>query len=756
MTIHSILSSISMVVAMSSVAPAQQPAVKIGFGTNNVRSLEYAGSEFMKSGEPRVAKVVLRDATGVREGSLQSSVVANSSLQEITRTYSWGRLRFKYAANLNQLSISISVTNTSTASIDSLVVEPAILQFPTQVQVSDATTPIVFHNIGAPTVLEMLYGMGVLVLVNEDVAKPLLLGFPVALDTPANTTFAVAVTTGANPYSDMPRVIERPIPPGGSDEYRISMRFGPVGSTAALLAKDVFERFAAENPATFAWTDRRPIGTLFLATAATGWETNPRGWLLDPKINILTMEGREDFRTRLLAWADESIRILRDMNAQGMIAWDLEGEQHPHPVTYIGDPRLIGTLAPEMEPLVDEFIARFRGAGLRIGLAVRPQVLHIPSEGGVLRQVDTENPAQVLIEKIDYAKRRWGATIFYIDSNGDPNLPIDSKILRSVAGAHPDVLLVPEHENVGYFAFSAPYNELRGGVTSTPAAARATYSRSFSFINTADGPIQDRFDQLVQSVQDGDILLFRSWYPDPANDLVKEIYRRVVDRTPPNVAITSTQNGAALMGTAPLSAWASDNLGLAGVQFRVDGTPIGPESTTDPYRVSFSTFAFPNGTHTLTAVARDRAGNTASADVVVNIHNDAHATCPEVGTDAFAGCYYAGPDLADLRLVRGSGTIDFNWGHSPPLEGVSSDHFSALWQGTFTFNPGEYSFEVLADDHARLFIDGELVVNAWDERFEQPITVNRRMTAGTHFLRVEFRNREEAARARVAWRQTSQ
>jgi hypothetical protein len=583
-----------------------------------------------------------------------------------------------------------------------------------------------------------------------------MLGFPTPLDSPVNTTFPIAINTGLNPYSDRPRAIERPIPPGGSDEYRISMRFGSVGSTAPQLAKDVFERFAAENPAIFGWTDRRPIGTLFLATSATGWETNPRGWLLDPRINILTEEGRVDFRNRLLAWADESVRILKDMNAQGVIAWDLEGEQHPHPVTYIGDPRLIGTLAPEMEALVDEFIGRFRAAGLRIGLTLRPQLLHIPSEGGPPRQTDTDNPAQVLIEKIDYAKRRWSATIFYIDSNGDPNLPVDAKILRSVARAHPDVLLVPEHENVGYFAFSAPYDELRGGVTSTPAAARAAYSRSFSLINTADGPIQERFDSLVQSVQAGDILLFRSWYPDPANDLVKEIYRRVVDVTVPNVAITSTPDGAALTGTTLLSAWASDNLGLAGVQFKLDGVPIGPESTRDPYTSSFSTLGISNGAHVLTAVARDRAGNTASADVKVNIHNDAHPTCVETGTEMFAGCYYAGSDLSDLRLARGTGTIDFNWGHSPPLEGVPSDQFSALWQGTFTFKPGEYAFEVLADDNARLFIDRELVVDAWNSRSEQPITVTRRMSGGTHFVRVEFRNREEAARVRISWNQTSE
>jgi hypothetical protein len=294
---------------------------------------------------------------------------------------------------------------------------------------------------------------------------------------------------------------------------------------------------------------------------------------------------------------------------------------------------------------------------------------------------------------------------------------------------------------------------VRGGVISTPAAARAAYGRAFSLINTADGQIKERFNDLVQSVQAGDILLFRSWYPDPANDLVKEIYQRVIDITPPNVVLTSVQGGATLSGTASLSAWASDNLGLAGVQFKVDGVPIGPEAVTDPYVASFSTFALPNGTHTLTAVARDRAGNAASSEATVNIRNDSHATCPEVGDRAFAGCYYSGSDLTDLRLLRGTETVDFNWGHSAPLEGVPSDQFSALWQGTFTFSSGEYAFEVLADDNARLFIDGELVLDGWDIRLEQPVTVNKRLAGGTHFVRMEFRNREEAARAKLSWRQ---
>ena len=54
----------------------------------------------------------------------------------------------------------------------------------------------------------------------------------------------------------------------------------------------------------------------------------------------------------------------------------------------------------------------------------------------------------------------------------------------------------------------------------------------------------------------------------------------------------------------------------------VDGAPLGAEDPTAPYSVSWDTTAALNGTHTLTAVARDAAGNTTtSAPVSVTVDN---------------------------------------------------------------------------------------------------------------------------------------
>ena len=61
-----------------------------------------------------------------------------------------------------------------------------------------------------------------------------------------------------------------------------------------------------------------------------------------------------------------------------------------------------------------------------------------------------------------------------------------------------------------------------------------------------------------------------------------------------------------------VTADASDNVGVAGVQFFVDGVATGAEDTTAPYGLSWDTRTVANGAHTLTARARDAAGNIAT------------------------------------------------------------------------------------------------------------------------------------------------
>jgi len=103
-----------------------------------------------------------------------------------------------------------------------------------------------------------------------------------------------------------------------------------------------------------------------------------------------------------------------------------------------------------------------------------------------------------------------------------------------------------------------------------------------------------------------------------------------VDTTPPSVSIGAPAAGATVSGTVSVAANASDNVGVASVQFKVDGVNLGPADTTAPFAVNWDTTALADGSHSLTAVARDAAGNVATAAaVVVGVANNAVRLAPQ-------------------------------------------------------------------------------------------------------------------------------
>ena len=99
------------------------------------------------------------------------------------------------------------------------------------------------------------------------------------------------------------------------------------------------------------------------------------------------------------------------------------------------------------------------------------------------------------------------------------------------------------------------------------------------------------------------------------------------DTTPPTIALTAPAASSTVTSTVAVSGIATDNVGVAGVQFRLDGVNLGAEVATPPYTVTWNTTTAPDGGHVLTAVARDAAGNRAtSAGVTVTVANGAAVT----------------------------------------------------------------------------------------------------------------------------------
>jgi hypothetical protein len=88
-----------------------------------------------------------------------------------------------------------------------------------------------------------------------------------------------------------------------------------------------------------------------------------------------------------------------------------------------------------------------------------------------------------------------------------------------------------------------------------------------------------------------------------------------VDSTPPDVSITSPDNGAIVSGTVQVDVSATDNVGVSRVELYVNGTLLSTD-TTAPYSFSWDTSTEASENCSLQAIAYDAAGNTGLSGTV--------------------------------------------------------------------------------------------------------------------------------------------
>jgi hypothetical protein len=222
------------------------------------------------------------------------------------------------------------------------------------------------------------------------------------------------------------------------------------------------------------------------------------------------------------------------------------------------------------------------------------------------------------------------------------------------------------------------------------------------------------------------------------------------DTTRPTVAITTPSGGATVSGTVPVTASAADNVGVAGVRFFVDGAQVGAEDTQAPYSISWATTTVTDGSHTLTASARDAAGNTTtSAGVTVTVSNTAPPPTP--GATRI--------EETDLSISYTPGTPGPgqppDWWHGSRSRGwtlgTSSFNRSAGARATFAFTGTGVKwigFRAPWAGIARVFVDGAFVTEvdlyATTEQVQATIFSATNLAAGSHTLAVESTGRKNA------------
>lgn len=185
------------------------------------------------------------------------------------------------------------------------------------------------------------------------------------------------------------------------------------------------------------------------------------------------------------------------------------------------------------------------------------------------------------------------------------------------------------------------------------------------------------------------------------------------DTTAPSVSVIAPSDGASLSGTTTLEATASDNVSIASVQFRVDGSVVATDATA-PFSGSWNSGSATNGAHTIDAVATDTAGNsTTSAPVSVTVTNT--AAPPTVSLTAPTnGATVAGQATVSASASSAAGitSVAFQVDGSTFATDTTAP-YSATWSTTTSAN-GSHTLNAVAtagDSQSTTSADVNVTVN---------------------------------------------
>ena len=466
-------------------------------------------------------------------------------------TFTWGSISLLYRQDGNALNMRVTTVNHANSGVvlDGSTIYPLMLHLPRiPVGFGQPGDSYYVSDLEQPAVAIADFGSGEVVSVAPDPAKAVYIGFQ-ALGKGFAYTPIISSTAPDN--FNAPEHQGRMIKPGDTDTFTVSLRFAPVHTVPEQLASDAYKAFATRYPATLHWTDRRILGTVFLAsspqgekTRASGFPTNPRRYFTDSSVNIKTPEGLRQFQLRVLKQASDVVANLKRLHAQGAITWDIEGEEYPQDTSYACSPDQIATLSPEMESTITEHSSPYIGlklddayfkiihdAGFRVGVCVRPQRFTLATNG-TARQVtlpDSEITTN-LARKMKYAHDRWGATIFYLDSTVEADgQTLPAEIIERAAATLPDSLLIPEESTTRMYRATAPFQTfLFHGDLSTKAEVRTIYPHAFSanLINDVDpAKLEDHRAALSEAIRSGDVMMLLAGYWQANNGVAVAIYK---------------------------------------------------------------------------------------------------------------------------------------------------------------------------------------------------------------------------------------
>lgn len=480
----------------------------------------------------------------------------------LVKTTEWGAVTTTYQPVPHGLRMSVRLSNTT----DTPITELNINLFRADSLGDNQRVSSPTWGVEGPPIVYGVGDSGSLVLIQENNdRKPLILDLNETRDAKTQSvSIAGRASLGGNRVILDDVTAAREIPAGGSETLTFVVLVGPTGSDPLKLAGDIIDAYRQANPMGLDWPDRRPIVRLYFGGGVSRDQALEN--LKNPD-SVTPPPVDEAFRKRVLDRFKSCVAASKAVDAQGVIIWDLEGETFPHATTYIGDPRHIRLLNPQMDLVIDEGMQILKDAGLRAGVTLRPTSVRYLADKNTAGHVHSGvDPFEELDAKVAYAQQRWGCTIFYVDTNffWRPYPPdnkwqsgqLTPELWRALQAKYPDTLFIPEFGNPNDFAYTAPYGEADMGLYGTPELVRAIWPQAWRVITIEDADPYHNFERFVNTVREGNALMSFAYGMTHYMVAMQRIYREASLRdagVPQRVAQATASDLITLLGDSDVS-----------------------------------------------------------------------------------------------------------------------------------------------------------------------------------------------------------
>lgn len=160
-----------------------------------------------------------------------------------------------------------------------------------------------------------------------------------------------------------------------------------------------------------------------------------------------------------------------------------------------------------------------------------------------------------------------------------------------------------------------------------------------------------------------------------------------------------------------------------------------------------------NGNPGLVIVEAKQGGN-GTYEEAPKVRQSFYVTDPTLGSGTgLFGEYYSDANLTNLEFSQIDTKIDFYWANCAPDPRLNSTNFSVKWAGEIEVPvSGTYTFFTNTDDGVRLWMDGTLLINEWQNQSVQEFSGSIALTAGTRVpIVMEYYQANAYASAQLSW-----